>query len=559
MNTVPKEIPTAWTTGYTDIFNTGTWRVAMPVHEWRPSPCHVSCPVGNAIPGWIKSIGEGAYEEAWLSLVETNPFPAVTGRVCHHPCEGDCNRAILEGAVGINGLEHFLGDLALREGWTLPKAGAAMGRRVAVVGGGPAGLSCAYHLRRLGYEVALFEARPKLGGLLSYGIPEYRLPAQVVDNEVRRIVALGVDVHTDTAVDGPEAFTRLREDYDAVFLAVGAQCAKRLGHLEQAGGSARVLDGLDYLSRVKEGEALALGERVVVIGGGSAAVDVARTARRQGGQVTLMALETRDVMPAQVEELVEALEEGVALVDGAMAAGASLSVECLTLQCQLVTLDPEAPPGVLRPLPIEGSGFMLEADAVITAIGQDPDLTAFGSILQTDQGLLQVDPDTTATSLEGVFSGGDATSMSRYVSEAAGAGRRAAYGIAAYLGHPGAQPLPHVDVSQAVAEEEINVFYFPPAERTEKPRVPAESRVDDFREVALTYTAGQAASEAGRCLSCGLCVECDNCFVFCPDMAIKRDDLLDEHYVVLEQYCKGCGLCVVECPRGAVHLEQVTR
>lgn len=559
MSTQQKEIPTAWTTGFTDIFNTGTWRAATPVHEWRPSPCHVSCPIGNSIPGWIKLIGEEAYEEAWLALVETNPFPAVTGRVCHHPCEGDCNRAILEGPVGINGLEHFLGDQALQEGWTLPKAGAAMGRRVAVVGGGPAGLSCAYHLRRLGYDVALFEARPKLGGLLRYGIPEYRLPAEVVDKEIQRIVDLGVEVRTDTPVDGAEAFDRLRREYDAVFVAVGAQRAKRLGHLDQAGGAARVLDGLDYLRRVSDGEDLALGERVVVIGGGSAAIDVARTARRQGKQVTVMSLETRDVMPAQAEEVVEALEEGVALVDGAMAAGATLTVECLTLECQLVTLDPEAPPGVLRPLPVEGSGFAIEADAVIMAIGQDPDLAAFGAIVQTDQSLLQVDPDTSATSLEGVFAGGDAVSMSRYVSEATGAGRRAAWGIAAYLGHPVAQPLPHLDLSQAVAATEINVFYFPPAERTEKERIAVDRRLEDFGEVALAYSTAQAASEAGRCMSCGLCIECDNCFVFCPDMAIKRDDLRDEHYVVLEQYCKGCGLCVVECPRGAMHLEQVTR
>jgi NADPH-dependent glutamate synthase beta subunit-like oxidoreductase len=381
----------------------------------------------------------------------------------------------------------------------------------------------------------------------------------VVDREIQRIVDLGVDVHTDTAVDGPEAFDRLRQEYDAVFIAVGAQRAKRLGHLDEAGGATRVLDGLDYLRQVSDGEDLALGERVVVIGGGSAAIDVARTARRQGKQVTVMSLETRDVMPAQREEVSEAVEEGVRLVDGAMASGATLAVECLTLECRLVTLDPEAPPGVLRPLPIEGSDFVLEADAVIMAIGQDADLAAFGQALQTEQAVLEVDRDTLATSLEGVFAGGDVATMSRYVSVAVAEGRRAAWGIAAYLEHPDAQPLPHLDLSQAVAATEVNVFYFPPSQRTEKERTPVERRLDDFREVALAYTPAQAASEAGRCMSCGLCIECDNCFVFCPDMAIKKDDLLDEHYAVLEQYCKGCGLCVVECPRGAVHLEQVTR
>ncbi|HZK49428.1 MAG TPA: FAD-dependent oxidoreductase, partial [Thermoleophilia bacterium] len=261
------EVPTIWTTGWTDVFNTGTWRAATPVHEWRPSPCHVDCPIGNAIPRWIKPIAEGAHEEAWLALVDTNPFPAVTGRVCHHPCEGHCNREVLEAVVGINGLEHFLGDRALEEGWALPAPGDPQGKSVAVVGGGPAGLSCAYHLRRLGYEVTVLEARPALGGLLRYGIPEYRLPAPVVDAEIRRILDLGVEVRTNTPVADAAALERLRREFDAVFVAVGAQQAKTLAHLEQGAGAGRVLDGLEYLRRCIEGVARDLGERMTVVGG----------------------------------------------------------------------------------------------------------------------------------------------------------------------------------------------------------------------------------------------------------------------------------------------------
>ena len=277
MSTPAGDVRTAWTTSWSDVLNTGTWRAALPVHQWKPSPCHIQCPIGNAIPAWIASIGEGRYQEAWEALVATNPFPAVTGRVCAHPCETECNRAIvLEGAVGINGLEQFLGDQALTEGWTLPAPGAAQGKRVAVVGGGPAGLSAAYHLRQLGYDVTVFESSSRLGGLLVWGIPEYRLPGDVVDREIGRILDLGVEARTDAPIADEAALARLRQEYDAVFVAVGAARAKRLPYLDEAVGSAIVLDGLDYLRRVRAGEDLELGQRVVVIGGGSAAVDVAR-------------------------------------------------------------------------------------------------------------------------------------------------------------------------------------------------------------------------------------------------------------------------------------------
>ena len=363
------------------------------MHEWKPSPCHVQCPIGNAIPAWIAAIDEGRYQEAWEALVATNPFPAVTGRVCAHPCETECNRAVvLEGAVGINGLEQFLGDQALEQGWPLPAPGASQGKRVAVVGGGPAGLSAAYHLRLLGYDVTVFESSARLGGLLVWGIPEYRLPGDVVDREIGRILDLGVEARTDAPVADEAALARLREEYDAVFVAVGAARAKRLPYLDEMVGSARVLDGLDYLRRVRAGEDLELGQRVVVIGGGSAAVDVARTARRQGKDVTLVSLETRDVLPAQEGEVVEALEEGVRLVAGAMVASGRVTTECLSLECQLVTLDPEAPEGVIRPLPVADSDFLLEADTVIAAIGQDPELAPFAA-LATDRGLVVVDAD----------------------------------------------------------------------------------------------------------------------------------------------------------------------
>ncbi|MBU2601694.1 MAG: FAD-dependent oxidoreductase [Actinobacteria bacterium] len=610
----PGEVPTIWTTGWTDVFNTGTWRAATPIHEWRPSPCHADCPIGNTIPGWIADIREGAYQEAWLSLVETNPFPSVTGRVCHHPCEGHCNREVIEAVVGINGLEHFLGDRALEEGWALPAPAESQGKRVAVVGGGPAGLSCAYHLRRLGYEVTIYEAREELGGLLRYGIPEYRLAAGVVDAEIARLLDMGIEVRLNAGLADRAALESLEAEYDAVFLAVGAQQAKILRHLEGGAGAGRVLDGLEYLRRCTEGVARDLGERMTVIGGGSAAMDVARSARRLGHQVSVVALESRGAMPAQPEEIEQALEEGVALFDGAMVAAVEAGADGgLTLKCVKVTLDLGAPAGELRPVPVEGGEFALAADVIVTAIGQDPDLAPFngafgdgssdGSSVDGATGgfvecaVLVADPVTLATTRAGVFAGGDVASTNRFVSEAIGAGRRAAYSIAEYLSHPDACIPERPKLEDSVNRTEVNSFYFEFSERRERVVAPAAERLQAFAETISVYSTEDANAEAGRCMSCGFCVQCDNCFVFCPDMAVQKDpsaagaegvapgasECASEgappagaavrvvaavpcvgapadsgpFYFVLDQYCKGCGLCVTECPRGAVRLEQV--
>lgn len=561
MSTPQTDIPTIWTTGYCDVLDTGTWRAALPVHAWRPSPCHVDCPIDNAIPRFIKRIDEGDAKAAWLELVQTNPFPAVTGRVCHRPCEGHCNRAVMEAAVGINSLEQYLGDTALAEGWELPHPGKSQGKRVAIVGGGPAGLSAAYHLRRLGYEVTLFEAQDQLGGLLREGIPEYRLAASVVEAEIQRVLTLGVEVRTSSAVTDAVELEQLRSKFDAVFLALGAQRAKRLPFLEEA-APGRVLDGLDYLHRCVEGAARDLGKRLVVIGGGSAAMDVARTARRLGHTVTVVAFETRAIMPAQANEVDEALEEGIALFGGAMVLSAtSVAGGGLALTCQKVTLDIGSPPGVIRPIPTPGSEFILKADVIVTAIGQDPELAGFGPALPVAEagGVVAVDPTTLAVSGGSLFAGGDVASMLRYVSVAIGAGRRAAYGIAQALDHPEAAPPPAYMLEQAVNRAEVNVFYFDLAGRNERTRADAEARLAGFGETVTGYADETAAAEAARCMTCGTCIECDNCFVFCPDTAVKKDQERETHYVILDQYCKGCGLCAAECPRGAVHLEAVTR
>ena len=424
-------VPTIWTTGWTTVMNTGTWRSQIPIHAWRPSPCHVDCPVGGEIPVWIAQVADGDYMGAWLTLVKHNPFPAVIGRVCHHPCELNCNRQALESSVGINSLEHFVGDYAIEQGWSLPEPVAAKGGKVAVVGGGPAGLSCAYQLRSLGYDVTVFEATDALGGLLRHGIPEYRLPKAVVDAEVERIVALGVEVKLQAPIDTSEKLRQLQKDYDAVFLAIGAERAKRLAQLSVF--DKRVMDGLDFLRRVAAGEKPELGERVVVIGGGSAAMDVARTVRRMGKAVSMIALETRETLPAQEEEVVEALEEGVELFAGAQVSLVEEEEACFGLTCQKVRLDPDAPPGEFRPIAFEGTDFTLKADNIIVTIGQDPEIAAFKGLFVVERGAIVTDEES-GTGVEGLFAAGDVAGLVRYVSTAIGQGERAALSMALYPG-----------------------------------------------------------------------------------------------------------------------------
>jgi NADPH-dependent glutamate synthase beta subunit-like oxidoreductase len=552
-------VPTAWTTGWTTVFDTGTWRNQLPVHTWRPAPCFVSCPLGNEIPVWIRSITGGSeedYKAAWDTVVENDPFPAVIGRVCHHPCEANCNRQALEESVAINSLEQYLGDLALEKGWALPPAGASQGKSVAVVGGGPAGLSCAYQLRRFGYDVTVYESRDQVGGLLKFGIPEYRLPQAVADAEIQRVLDLGIEVRTGEAIDTAEKLEALRGSYDAVFLAVGAQQAKRLPYL---GDDARILIGLDFLDAVRRGREPALGDRVAVIGGGSAAMDVARTLRRLGKSVQMIALEGRNELPAQEEEVVEALEEGVSLFDGAMVASLDTSKPLMELACKKVMLDQDAlAKGEIKPLVLEGSDFKLEAHQIIVTIGQDPALDGFGQAVGVEGGMIKTDGGAT-TSLPGVFAGGDVATMDRYVSRAIGQGKQAARAIAAHLGHPDVAPLPTYTLDDAVARNEINPFYFAITAREKRGQRAVADRLGNFADVKVGYGEGQAVGEANRCMSCGTCVECDNCYVYCSDMAVKKAPEKEEHYTILEQYCKGCGLCAAECPRGCIIMKQESK
>ncbi len=557
--------PTAWTTGTTEVFKTGTWRASLPRHISAPSPCHAACPINGDIAQWIDHARQHAPRAAWEILVRNNPFPAVAGRVCHHPCEAACNRSGFDSALAICRLERHIGDLALAEGWKFPPPERARSERVAIVGGGPSGLSAAYHLRRRGYAVTLFESRSHLGGLMRDGIPAYRLSRAVLDAEIERILELGIEVRLDAPLDGPAALADLRQRFDAVYLAIGAGRPKRLAALDYEKPWA--MDGAEWLARANAGAPPALGPRLVVIGGGSAAIDVARSARRRGHDVTLLSLERAAEMPAQHEEVEEAIEEGVRLRDGATLRQV---VEgpggALALECQGVAFTPGAERGDFRVEPIAGSEFRLEADAVMSSIGQDPDLSVLGKELQARGSLLQVDA-TQATSAARVYAGGDVASAARFITEAIGMGKRAALAIDEALAganREAGQPVlagsrlhgAGAPSERPVPLDAIATFYYPSLGRPAERRLAIAERLASDAEVQLGLAAELALAEAGRCFSCGTCISCDNCYNYCPDLAVKR---VADGYEVDGDYCKGCGMCVRECPTGSMEMVEELR
>ena len=518
--------------------HTGSWRVERPVYVERIPPCNDACPAGEDIQGWLYAAEAGDYETAWRALVEDNPLPAIMGRICFHPCEGACNRGRVDEAVGINAVERFLGDEAIERGWSLPAPGADTGRRVLVVGSGPAGLSATYHLRRAGHRVTLVDSAAQLGGMMRYGIPAYRLPREVLDAEIARVVAMGVDVEVGRTV--LDVATERRDGgYDAVFLAVGAQLGKRVEI--PAGDSGKVIDAVSFLHQVADGESPQLGRRVVVYGGGDTALDAARTARRLGATDTVIVYRrNRERMPAHDEEVEQALVEGVTLRWLSTVErfdGGRLVLEKMRLN--------EA--GFPEPT---GETEELGADALVLALGQDTDLSLLEHAdgVVTRDGVVEV-RGSMMTGADGVFAGGDAVPADRTATVAVGHGKRAARGIDAYL-HGASEDRP---TRHALAEfESLNTWYYADAPRTVRPELERIRRQTNFEEVVGGLTEENALFEARRCLSCGNCFGCDNCFGVCPDNAVIK--LGDGVYEFDYDYCKGCGICVSECPCGAIEM-----
>lgn len=521
---------------------TGTWRVALPIYQDQASPCLGACPVNGRIARWIGHVEAGDLRTAWEVLCDNNPFPAIAGRICHHPCEAACNRVQFDETVGICSLERHVGDTALAEGWGFAPPAREYDASVAVIGGGPAGLSAAYQLRRAGLRVTLFEAQEALGGLMRYGIPSYRLAREVLEGETDRITAMGVDLRLGVEVADAGALEVLAHEHDAIFLATGASLPKRLPGLDYEAGF--VVDSAEFLAADSAAQTDMTGAHVLVIGGGSAAMDVARTARRLGRAVTVMALEAEGKLPAQQVELHEAREEGVEFITSAMIETAKEEGESISVEAVKVIFEPGETRGQFHITPVENSAFSLGVNTIIPAIGQDADLARWAGLLEADGPVL-------APHSGQIWAGGDVASMERFVTHAIGMGKEAAREIIAELA-PDA-PRPEKMAGPLVDYARINIAYQADIARNCQANAPLEARLAGFLEVQQPLSASEAQSEARRCFSCGTCINCDNCYFYCPDMAINR---LFPGYEVKTDYCKGCGLCVAECPTGAIHMQE---
>jgi NADPH-dependent glutamate synthase beta subunit-like oxidoreductase len=519
---------------------TGSWRTERPVYVSRLPPCNATCPAGEDIQGWLFHAEGGDYEAAWRHLTRDNPFPAIMGRVCYHSCEAACNRGQIDEAVGINSVERFLGDEALKQGWKFAPPAVETGRHVLVVGAGPSGMSAAYHLRRLGHRVTVMEAGPLAGGMMRFGIPKYRLPRDVLDAEMQRIVEIGVTLRLNIKVSDV-AQTMAEGRFDAAFLAVGAHIAKRA--FIPAKDSSHILDAVAVLRSMEGEDKPMLGRRVVVYGGGNTAIDVARTAKRLGAtEAIIVYRRTREKMPAHDFEVEEALEEGVMVkwLSTIKQAG----VGALTIE--KMKLDEKG-----NPQPT-GEFETLEADSVVLALGQDVDLSLLDKVpgLTLKDGVVEVDPATMMTGHPGLFAGGDMVPADRNVTVAVGHGKKAARHIDAWLRGEALAPEPkHAPATL----ERMNPWYYSDAPKTVRPQLDLARRTSSFDEVQGGLSADNALFEARRCMSCGNCFECDNCYGVCPDNAVIKLGPGQGFRFNLD-YCKGCGMCVAECPCGAIEM-----
>jgi NADPH-dependent glutamate synthase beta subunit-like oxidoreductase len=520
--------------------HTGSWRTSRPVYLDRLPPCNNQCPAGEDIQGWLFHAESGNYEAAWRHLTRDNPFAAIMGRVCYHTCESACNRGKIDEAVGINSVERFLGDEAVKRGWKFAAPAKESGKKVLIVGAGPSGMSAAYHLRSMGHAVTVMDAGPFMGGMMRFGIPKYRLPREVLDAEMQRIVDMGVTVKLNSKVDN--ILEQMKAGgFDAAFLAVGAHIGKRA--MIPSGDAAKIVDAISVLRSMEGEDKPMLGRRVVVYGGGNTAIDVARSVKRMGAEPIIVYRRTRDKAPAHDFEIEEALQEGVMvkwLSTIKQAGEKEITIEKMALDDK----------GFPQPT---GEFETLEADSVVLALGQDVDLGLLNGVpgLEvTKDGVVKVGTDL-MTGHPGIFAGGDMVPAERNVTVAVGHGKKAARNIDAWLRGETYAPAPKHEVARF---EKLNPWYYADAPKTVRPMLDIIRRQSTFEEVQGGLDEGNALFEARRCLSCGNCFECDNCYGVCPDNAVIKLGPGKRFQFNLD-YCKGCGMCVAECPCGAIKME----
>ncbi len=549
--------------GDMSINKTGSWRNVEPHHVEQVSPCTHRCPAGNDVVGFVSLAAEGRFEDAWRALAETSPFPSVCGRVCPHPCESECNRNELGGSINIHTIERFLGD-RFRERPPAMKKAPMTHKRVAVIGSGPAGLSAAYHLALQGHKVTAFEQFEKPGGMLRLGIPDYRLPQNVLDDEINRIIGLGVDIVTNTRIGEDVPFDQLMDKFDAVFAGIGFTKSRGLGAKNDEGEG--IVSGVEVLRNIALGRPHGVGGRAIVVGGGNTAMDVARSMLREGRDVSVMYRRTRQEMPAIAEEIEELIEEGIKIDFLATPvevlrddSGKLTGVKCIKMK-----LGKPDDSGRRRPEPIAGSEFTVEVDTVVTAIGESADLSFLPDEMIAKTSWNIPADELGRTFEEKLFAGGDAADGAGTVTAAIGYGRRAAIAIHSYLmdgelpKDAAVSPSLRETTSKVVRFDDLNAAYFDEIKRLEPISLPVEERIHSYDEVRAGFNESEILNEAKRCFSCGTCPACDNCYIFCPDAAIlKVTDNPKQLYVVDYEYCKGCGVCASECPRDCIVMKPV--
>ncbi len=541
------ELAISWET--TLINKTGTWRTFYPKYLSKTPPCNYYCPANENIQKYIALSLKGEFEEAYLTILEKNPFPSITGRVCYHPCETGCNRGKFDESIAIHTIERFIGDYGLN--FVEPKRRIEKltnDKKVAIIGSGPSGLSCAYYLLSNGVKVTILEREEYPGGILFYGIPSYRLPKEIVKREVEKLIKRGAKFIFGKELGKDFSLDDLTKEYDAVFLAIGAQIEQELGvPNEEAKG---VLMGLEFLKTINLKRKIKdFGKNVLVIGGGNTAIDCARTALRKGAKVKILYRRTKEEMPAVKEEVEEAIKEGIEIIflTAPVRVIKDKKGKVKGLECVKMKLSEEVDEtGRRKPIPIKDSNFVIKCDTIIKAIGERVDLNILPKEIIGKRTILA--DEYGKTNMEKVFAGGDCVTGPRTVVEAIAYGRRAAAFILHYLKN---YELPPKEIFNLVDYENLNTYYFEKQKRIEESKLPVNKRKRNFKEIIATLSDQDIKYEAGRCFSCGVCNNCDNCYVFCPDLAILKKN---GEYEILYDYCKGCGVCAHECPRNVISM-----
>lgn len=524
----------------------------------KTPPCIHNCPNHNKIRDAVMTISKAedygkdydqAIEEAWHLFMETTPFPSVCGRVCPHPCEGECNRKDVESGLAVNNMERFIGDFGL-EKKLVPKKLTEEKReeKIAVVGSGPGGLSCAYQLARRGYPVTVYEAFPKSGGMLRYGIPPYRLPHDILDAEVERIVSMGVEIKYNTMVGKDVPYDELKKECRAIFVALGAQ--QGISLRVEGEDAENVFTGTDFLHRANSGEAIDVGDNVVVIGGGDTAIDAARVSRRLGANATILYRRTKQEMPAIDEEIVGAEQEGVKIEF--LAAPLEIYKEgnrAIGMKCQRMELGEPDASGRRRPVPIEGDTFDLQFSTLIAAISQKPDFTGVEELIE-GKNWIKVD-EQGKTKVDNMYSGGDNVNLGLVIN-AIYDGRRAAEAIHEMIT---GEPIPQEPQQQIVRSEKMSLSYYDKKDRSTVKELPVEERfATQNAEITSTLTREEAITEAKRCLSCGRCFDCGTCWSYCQEGGIHKPLVKGEPYRLDLSICVGCKKCAESCPCGYIDM-----